>query len=223
MRGLALWPLTLAAPPAWAQAAADGAGLIAPNVCLLTPETTEGPYYLDPELVRTDITEGLPGAPLQLLLQVVDRNLPADRGGAGGRLALRRRRQLLRLRPAGERPDPRHPRRDLHARHAVRRRRRGRAASAPSGPAGTAGRTPHIHYIVFLDESTLLTSQLFFPDGASEVVFRAEPYSGRAGAQETTNANDGIARRAGPRAFARVAQAGGGWRAELVVGVASGA
>jgi hypothetical protein len=74
--------------------------------------------------------------------------------------------------------------------------------------------------MIFLDDSTLLTSQLFFPDGASEVVFRAEPYRSRAGAQETTNANDGIARRAGPRAFARVTQAGGAWRAEIVVGVA---
>jgi hypothetical protein len=74
--------------------------------------------------------------------------------------------------------------------------------------------------MILLDDSTLLTSQLFFPDGASEVVFRAEPYSGRAGAQETTNATDGIARRAGPRAFARVTGVSGGWRAEMVVGVA---
>ena len=44
--------------------------------------------------------------------------------------------------------------------------------------------------------------------------------SSNAGAQDTTNATDGIARRAGPRAYARVAQDGTGWRAELVVGVA---
>ena len=79
-----------------------------------------------------------------------------------------------------------------------------------------------MHYKVFLDEATLLTSQLFFPDGASEAVFQAAPYRGRAGAQDTTNATDGIARRAGPRAFARVAQADGGWRAELVIGVMPG-
>ena len=37
------------------------------------------------------------------------------------------------------------------------------------------------------------------------------------------NATDGVAARAGPRTFARVAQGTGGWRAELVVGVVPGA
>jgi hypothetical protein len=65
-----------------------------------------------------------------------------------------------------------------------------------------------------------LTSQLFFPDGASEAVFRDPAYRERAAAQDTSNATDGIARRAGRAAYARVMQEGGGWRAELVVGVA---
>jgi protocatechuate 3,4-dioxygenase beta subunit len=86
-------------------------------------------------------------------------------------------------------------------------------------PGWYRGRTPHVHYKVFLDTTTVLTSQLFFPDGASELVFRADPYRGRAARQDTDNATDGIARRAGAAAFARVAQAGTGWRAELVVGV----
>src|SRR5438094_10013920 len=40
--------------------------------CVLAPEQTEGPYYLDNRLLRADITEGKPGAPLQLDLAVVD-------------------------------------------------------------------------------------------------------------------------------------------------------
>ena len=39
--------------------------------CLLTPEAGEGPFYLDPKLVRADITSGQPGAPLRLAMQVV--------------------------------------------------------------------------------------------------------------------------------------------------------
>jgi protocatechuate 3,4-dioxygenase beta subunit len=54
-------PSTAAEPPA--QAAA---------VCVLTPEQTEGPYYLDLETVRKDITEGKPGVPLTLRVTVVD-------------------------------------------------------------------------------------------------------------------------------------------------------
>ena len=64
-----------------------------------------------------------------------------------------------------------------------------------------------------------MTSQLFFPYGASEAVYRAAPYLARGAVQDTNNASYGIARAAGPRAFARVVEAAGRWQAELVVGV----
>jgi len=40
--------------------------------CVLTPEVTEGPYYIDLDKVRGDITEGKDGAPLDLKITVVD-------------------------------------------------------------------------------------------------------------------------------------------------------
>ena len=40
--------------------------------CVLAPEQTEGPYYVDDQKVRRDITEGKAGVPLDLLLTVVD-------------------------------------------------------------------------------------------------------------------------------------------------------
>ncbi|MET9904493.1 intradiol ring-cleavage dioxygenase [Streptomyces sp. NPDC006446] len=46
------------------------AGLAA--ACVLTPEQTEGPYYLDLETVRKNITEGKAGVPLTLRVTVVD-------------------------------------------------------------------------------------------------------------------------------------------------------
>lgn len=57
------WPA-----PAGAQEAASPAA----DVCVLTPELTEGPYYLPLELIRADITEGKPGLPLRLRVAVVD-------------------------------------------------------------------------------------------------------------------------------------------------------
>ena len=57
--------------PATARPQAAEAGLITPNVCMLTPETTEGPFYLDPGLVRQDIREDRPGMPMNIALQVV--------------------------------------------------------------------------------------------------------------------------------------------------------
>src|SRR5439155_24233101 len=44
----------------------------AASVCVLSPELTEGPYYIDDHLVRRDITEGKAGTPLRLRLAVVN-------------------------------------------------------------------------------------------------------------------------------------------------------
>jgi protocatechuate 3,4-dioxygenase beta subunit len=38
----------------------------------LTPELTEGPYYIDLERIRRDITEGKPGVPLRLKIRVAE-------------------------------------------------------------------------------------------------------------------------------------------------------
>ena len=43
-----------------------------PTECVLTPDLTEGPYYLDGQLIRSDITEGKPGVPLALQIAVQD-------------------------------------------------------------------------------------------------------------------------------------------------------
>ncbi|WP_369246370.1 intradiol ring-cleavage dioxygenase [Streptomyces sp. R41] len=61
-----------AAPEAPTADAADASPAAAAAVCTLTKEMTEGPYYLDGQLVRSDITEGKAGAPLKLALTVVD-------------------------------------------------------------------------------------------------------------------------------------------------------
>jgi hypothetical protein len=42
------------------------------SCCLLTAETAEGPYYLDYDLFRKDITEDRTGIPLDLHLKIID-------------------------------------------------------------------------------------------------------------------------------------------------------
>lgn len=44
------------------------------NSCILTPETTQGPYWVSGELVRQNITEGQAGVPLTLDVQIIDVN-----------------------------------------------------------------------------------------------------------------------------------------------------
>ena len=50
--------------------------------CVLTPEMTEGPFYIANEKLRRDITEGKPGTPLTLKLAVVDASTCRARSGA---------------------------------------------------------------------------------------------------------------------------------------------
>jgi hypothetical protein len=42
------------------------------STCILQPEVTQGPYYVDGELIRGDITDGQEGVPLYLDIQLVD-------------------------------------------------------------------------------------------------------------------------------------------------------
>src|SRR6266511_2569856 len=60
----------------WKASSADGtgpAGVASGSVqCVLTPEQTEGPYYIPNERVRRTVTEGKPGVPLTLRAVVVD-------------------------------------------------------------------------------------------------------------------------------------------------------
>jgi protocatechuate 3,4-dioxygenase beta subunit len=57
-----------------AEAAGSGPAAVASGLvtCVLTPEMTEGPYYVEGDKVRRNITEGKPGVPLFLRLTVVD-------------------------------------------------------------------------------------------------------------------------------------------------------
>lgn len=63
-------PIPAASPRAQASAAASGPATAATGTCVLSPEQTEGPYYIDENLNRSDITEGKTGVPLQLRFAV---------------------------------------------------------------------------------------------------------------------------------------------------------
>ncbi|MEJ7839415.1 MAG: intradiol ring-cleavage dioxygenase [Thermomicrobiales bacterium] len=42
------------------------------STCVLTPQLTDGPYYLDDMVLREDVTEGKAGIPLELRMLVID-------------------------------------------------------------------------------------------------------------------------------------------------------
>ncbi len=193
------------------RAEAQQAGLITGNVCLVQPETTAGPFYLDPGLVRRDITEGRPGAPMRLRLQVVRADCSPVEGA---------RVDVWHCDAAGAYSGVQGLPGTTFLRGTQLSGADGVAEFATIYPGWYPGRTPHVHYIVFLDDLTVLTSQLFFADAASAAVYgNVAPYDAR-GLPDRPNDADGIARRAGAAAVAAVTGSTRALEAALVVGIA---
>jgi protocatechuate 3,4-dioxygenase beta subunit len=152
--------------------------------CTLTPSAIAGPFYLDLDLLRSDITEGRPGFPLDLYLQVVRLSdcLPIAgavvdlwHASAGGRYS-----GIASEGTAGQ------------------TFLRGIQITPSSGivhfrtiyPGWYPGRTTHLHLKVNPDLATELTTQLYFRDEVSRSIYGLPPYSLR-GQNPTTNALDG--------------------------------
>lgn len=208
LKALALAPATL---PLALKLQAQEAGLVSSDVCLVQPELTEGPFYLNPELLRQDITEGRDGRGMNLALQVVDSQCRPVEGArvdlwhcdAQGRYS-----GYSREGTAGE----------TFLRGTQVTGARGIARFLTVFPGWYRGRTPHIHYKVYLDDRSALTSQLFFDDAAAEAIYGHPAYA-RDARQSVFNGNDGIYRRAGERAVARLREVEGELQAALVVGI----
>ena len=204
--------------PRAVRAQAASIGLVTPNVCLVAPETTEGPFYFDPALVRSDVTEDKTGVPLELTLQVVDETCTplanarvdiwhCDAQGNYSGYAIQGSDGTLDT--TGE----------TFLRGTQMTDDNGLVQFRTIYPGWYRGRTTHIHYKVFLDETTVLTSQIFFPDALSEYLFlNVDPYM-RDTTRDTVNANDGIAQEAGHGAYAAIREQSDRYVAELVVGV----
>ncbi len=205
------------APP-WARRAAAQAGLIGANVCALTPEVTEGPYYIDPKLLRADIREDRVGVPLDLAMQVVD---AACQPIPGARV------DVWHCDAKGDYSGFATQGSDIVADTSAQTFLRGTQLADERGiarfttiyPGWYRGRTTHIHFKVFIGERTVLTGQMFFPDALSEYVYLNDPDYKRDSSRDTINARDGIARQAGEGSYAAVREQEKGYEAELVIGV----
>ena len=164
--------------------------------CVLTPDAGEGPFYLDPKLLRSDITSGQPGAPLQLALQVV-------RSGDCATLANARvdvwHADALGLYSGYEQQSGVG---GISTRTAVGQQYlRGTQFTDMAGnvqfrtifPSWYGGRTPHVHFKVFLGGNEVVASQIFFPDEINKEVFAQwEPYRDHVSKRTAFNDNDPI-------------------------------
>jgi protocatechuate 3,4-dioxygenase beta subunit len=179
--------------------------------CILTPELTEGPYYIANEKVRRNITDGRPGAPLLLRLSVVDASTckpikgalvdiwHADAGGvySGFRSGASSRTFMRGI----QRTDA-----------------TGVATFQTVYPGWYQGRAVHIHVKVHLGGNVVHTGQLFFNDSFTDAVYKRTPYSKRPN-RTTRNANDSIYVNGGSKSVLAVKRKGTGYTGAVTMGV----
>ena len=169
-----------------------------PQSCVLTPEAGEGPFYLDPKLIRGDITSGQSGAPLQLAMQVV-------RAGDCATLSNARESMSGTRTPSGctsgyrnsqgfdEEFPWRRPSASSTARHAVHRRARERAV--PHHLPQLVRRSHTTRPLkVFLGGKEVVADQVFIFRARSRGSFFNEwqPYKDHVSKRRTFNDNDPI-------------------------------
>ncbi|MEX1008609.1 MAG: intradiol ring-cleavage dioxygenase [Acidimicrobiia bacterium] len=179
--------------------------------CVLTSEMTEGPYYIDGEAVRSNITEGKPGMPLRLDLTVVDADtcqpIPgasvevwhADATGnySGFGSATSNRTFLRGVQIADD---------------------DGTVTFDTLYPGWYQGRAVHIHLKAHKGGNQVHTTQLFFDENVSDAVYMTSPYNSRSG-QRTTNAQDNIYADGGTQSTLALAKNGDGYVGTLTLGI----
>jgi len=201
--------------------------------CVAVPEMTEGPFFVDENLERSDlkagttepfVTEGLPLALEIGVFQLtggtcaplVSSQVDIWHASAEGVYSDERSGRIQDKDTVGEK----------YLRGYQRTGRNGVVTFATIYPGWYAGRTIHIHFkvrtIARSGRATHdFTSQLFFDDAINDAVLARSPYSKR-GSRKVRNSNDGIYRRGGGSVLlldARPAPHGKGYVATFNVGL----
>jgi protocatechuate 3,4-dioxygenase beta subunit len=198
-----------------AGAAGSGPAAVASGLvtCVLSPEMTEGPYFVEGDRVRRNVTEGKPGVPLTLRLTVVDvssckpiRNAAVDiwHCDAAGTYSGTSQQGTEGL---------------TFLRGIQRTDRNGLAMFRTIYPGWYPGRAVHIHLKVFLGGTTVHTGQLFFPDRLTDTVYKRSPYNRRPN-RDPRNAADSIYRNGGARSTLKLVRNGNGYVGRITMGVA---
>jgi protocatechuate 3,4-dioxygenase beta subunit len=151
--------------------------------CILMPELTEGPYYLDLDLVRRDIADERPGLPLDLSVTVVDADACEPMEGAAV--------DVWHCDAGGAYSGVQGAEGETFCRGVQMTGADGVAEFCTIFPGWYTGRAVHIHVKVQVDGDQTHTGQLFFDPAVTSAVYALEPYAER-GEQDVPNSNDSI-------------------------------
>lgn len=196
--------------------------------CIVRPEQTEGPYFVDEQLNRSDIrsdpSDGAvkPGAPLHLAIRVsqVSGNACTPLAGAmvdvwqcdalGVYSGVKDMNELF----------------DTSGKKFLRGYQltdaKGAARFITVYPGWYEGRAVHIHFKIRTKPAAgrghEFTSQLYFDESLTDAVHAQAPYAGK-GRRDTPNAKDGIFRRGGKELLLDLAKADQGYAGTFDIGL----
>ena len=192
-------------------ASAGGPAAVATGVvsCVLTPELTEGPYYVAGEKVRRNITEGRPGTPLALALTVVNASTCKPINGAA--VDIWHADALGTY--SGVQGNTGTFMRGIQRTNAY-----GVAHFTTVYPGWYTGRAVHIHVKVHLGGRVVHTGQLFFSDTLTDAVYKRSPYNKRPN-RDVRNAADSIYRNGGSKSVLKVVKHASGYVGSVAMGV----
>jgi protocatechuate 3,4-dioxygenase beta subunit len=177
--------------------------------CILSPEQTEGPYYIDLDRVRSDITEGRPGTPLELTVNVVD----GDSCEPIGDVAVDVWHCDASGVYSGVQGDDGTFLRGIQMTDSS-----GEAVFRTIYPGWYTGRAVHIHVKVHVGGTDTYTGQLYFDGSVTDAVYATDPYSARPG-PDTSNESDGLFAQGGDQTIVSVSPAGDGYGGAITLGV----
>jgi protocatechuate 3,4-dioxygenase beta subunit len=189
--------------------------------CIVRPAMTEGPYFVDEKLNRSDVRSDpatktvRPGAALRLTFLVSSVSAKGcvplkdamidiwqcDAGGTYSNVQGAVGQKFLRGYQTSD--------------------AKGVASFLTIYPGWYPGRTVHIHFKIRHGTGSSqkeFTSQLFFDDNFTDAVFKTAPYSSR-GARNTRNAADGIYRNGGSQLLLDTKKDGTGYAATFDIGL----
>ncbi len=178
--------------------------------CVLTADRTEGPYFVDERLDRSDIRAGQAGVPLALTFVVMNARCQPLQGAMV---------DIWHCNALGAYSDV-EGNSDTFLRGFQRTDGDGRCAFTTIYPGWYSGRAIHVHFKVRHDGREF-TSQLFFDPATSGTVLRDRAYGGR-GEPDVPNSADGIYGPDGDTLLLRATADGkGGYRSIYRVGLAA--
>jgi protocatechuate 3,4-dioxygenase beta subunit len=197
-----------------------GATQVAAPSCIVKPALTEGPYFVDEKLnrsdIRTDPSDGsvTPGTPLTLAFRV------ARLGAAGCTAFSGATIDVWHCNAAGVYSD-------VSANNTVGKKfLRGYQTTDAAGnatfttiyPGWYQGRAVHIHFKIRTPDGKDFTSQLFFDEALTDQVYARAPYSSRTGTR-LKNTGDGIFDQGGNQLLLDVVPDGQGYATTFEIGL----